>query len=96
MKRATTVTLLCLGAGAFFVANAFESHCDTVEETQQDKVDWGDGTTAPPKPRPSCRSYSGYSHSYYSGSSSSHSGYGFASAGVARGGFGGSGHASAS
>jgi hypothetical protein len=97
MKRATTVTLLCMGAGAFFVANAYESSCvaNNTANTQKNTADWSDtGGAAKPAPPPdtSCRS-SGYSHYY---SSYSHSGYGFASSGVSRGGFGGSGHHSGS
>jgi hypothetical protein len=103
MKRATTVTLLCMGAGAFFVANAYENSCvaNNAANAQKNNADWSDtGGAARPTPAPDtpCRS-GGYSHyysssHYYGGSSSS--GFGFASSGVSRGGFGGSGHHSGS
>jgi hypothetical protein len=85
MKRATTITLLCMGVGAAFAAHGFESRCDADE--QADAADWSAGAAT--AAATSCRSGDGYSHSY----SHSHSGgYGFSSSGVSRGGFGGSGH----
>jgi hypothetical protein len=81
MKRATTITLLCMGAGAFFVANAYENRCGA-DQNQDAAVS---DPLAAPQTRASCRSGGGYySHS------SGHSG-GYAIAGVARGGFGASG-----
>ena len=90
MKRATTITLLCMGVGAAFVANAYEGRCGADEKT--DAADWSADSSQPAAD--SCRSSSGYSHSYTHSHSSS--GYGFASSGVSRGGFGGSGHHSGS
>jgi hypothetical protein len=91
MKRATTITLLCMGVGAAFVANAYERNCDP-----DDNADAAALNAAAPAQttKTFCRSSSGYSHTYSHSHSSS--GYGFASSGVSRGGFGGSGHHSGS
>jgi hypothetical protein len=93
MKRAATITLLCMGAGAYFVADAVESFC--VPVVDKDKADWSDASDSKaPSSTTSCRSSSGY-YSHFSSTHSS-SGYGVASMGVARGGFGGAGHHSGS
>lgn len=87
MKRATSVSLICMGVGAVIVANAFENRCSQVDSAQAVTVN-PDGTVKPVQPQTSCRSSSGYSHGY---SHSSSSGVGLFSGGVARGGFGGFG-----
>jgi hypothetical protein len=82
MKRATSITLLCMGAGAFFVANAYENRCGA-DQSQNAAVSDPD---AAPQSRASCRS----GGSYYS-HSSGHSSGGYGVASVARGGFGAAG-----
>jgi hypothetical protein len=100
MKRATTITLLCMGAGAAFVANAYENGCVAQRNEDPQPVSaltaGAPTPTSPPKPsNTSCRSSGGYySRSYYHSHSSS--GFGFVSSGISRGGFGGSGHHSSS
>jgi hypothetical protein len=100
MKRATTITLLCMGVGAAFVANSYENGCDAQRNEDPQLVSaltaGAPTPTSAPKPsNTSCRSTGGYySHAYYHNSSSS--GLGFVSSGISRGGFGGSGHHSSS
>jgi hypothetical protein len=88
VKRAASVTLLCMGVGGVFAANGLESRCGA--NNNQQSADWSDGSTpTQASTSSSCRSsWWGHSHSYSHGSSFGHSG-------VARGGFGGSGHGSA-